>query len=55
MDINDLRSLLTLLAFLSFVGIVWWAYAPSRRKRFERDAMLPFEENGAPDDEGARK
>jgi cytochrome c oxidase cbb3-type subunit 4 len=55
MDINDLRSLLTVLAFACFVGIVWWAYAPSRRKRFERDAMLPFEETGVPDDEGARK
>ena len=55
MDINDLRSLLTVLAFAAFIGIVWWAYAPSRRARFERDARLPFEEAGAPDQEGARK
>ena len=55
MDINDLRSLLTVLAFGSFIGIIWWAYAPSRRARFERDARLPFEEAGATDHEGARK
>ncbi|HSH06734.1 MAG TPA: cbb3-type cytochrome c oxidase subunit 3 [Burkholderiales bacterium] len=55
MDINDLRSLVTLGAFAAFVGIVWWAYAPSRRARFERDALLPFEEAGAPDQEGAQK
>jgi len=55
MDINDLRSLLTVLAFAAFIGIVWWAYAPSRRARFERDALLPFEETGAPDHEGTGK
>jgi cytochrome c oxidase cbb3-type subunit 4 len=44
MDINWLRSLITVAAFAAFLGIVWWAYAPSRRQRFERDAMLPFEE-----------
>jgi cytochrome c oxidase cbb3-type subunit 4 len=41
-DINLLRTLVTLAAFASFLGIVWWAYAPSRRQRFERDAQLPF-------------
>ena len=41
-DINLLRSIMTLAAFASFVGIVWWAYAPARRQRFERDAELPF-------------
>jgi cytochrome c oxidase cbb3-type subunit 4 len=55
MDINDLRSLMTLAAFAAFVGIVWWAYAPSRRARFERDALLPFEEADAPNHGGARK
>ena len=41
-DINLLRSIMTLAAFASFVGIVWWAYAPSRKQRFEGDAQLPF-------------
>ncbi len=44
-DINTLRSLITVAAFAAFIGVVWWAYAPSRKGRFERDAMLPFEEN----------
>ena len=44
MDINLVRSLVTLAAFAAFVGIVWWAYAPARRERFERDARLPFED-----------
>jgi cytochrome c oxidase cbb3-type subunit 4 len=43
MDINFLRSLITLAAVVAFAGIVWWAYAPARKLRFERDALLPFE------------
>ena len=43
MDINLLRSLVTLAAVAAFAGIVWWAYAPRRRRRFERDALLPFD------------
>jgi cytochrome c oxidase cbb3-type subunit 4 len=42
MDINLLRSLVTVAAVLAFAGIVWWAYAPARKHRFERDALLPF-------------
>ena len=43
MDINLLRSLITVAALAAFLGIVWWAYAPSRKERFERDAMLRFD------------
>lgn len=43
MDINLLRSLITIAALTAFVGIVWWAYAPVRRERFERDGRLPFD------------
>jgi len=45
MDINTIRILVTVAAFASFLGIVWWAYGPSRRSRFERDALLPFDDN----------
>jgi cytochrome c oxidase cbb3-type subunit 4 len=50
MDINTLRTLMTLLAFGAFLGVVWWAYGPSRRERFENDAQLVFDE----DDRGGR-
>jgi cytochrome c oxidase cbb3-type subunit 4 len=43
MDINLVRSLVTVAALAAFLGIVWWAYAPSRKERFERDALLPFD------------
>ena len=48
MDINLLRSLALIAAVAAFAGIVWWAYAPARRGRFERDARVPFDE----DDDG---
>jgi len=35
--------MLTLAAFAAFIGIVGWAYSPSRKARFERDAQLPFD------------
>jgi cytochrome c oxidase cbb3-type subunit 4 len=46
MDINFLRSLVTAAALAAFLGIVWWAYAPARRSRFERDGWLPFDDEG---------
>ena len=46
MDINLLRSLVTVAAFAAFLGVVWWAYAPSRKARFERDAQLPLDDDG---------
>ena len=45
MDINDIRSLMTVIAFATFVGIVVWAYSGGTRQRFEEAARLPFEED----------
>ena len=42
MDINDFRSLQTVLAFIAFVGIVIWAYSKRRKKSFDDAANLPF-------------
>ena len=44
MDLNLVRSLVTLAAFAAFLGIVWWAYGPARKERFERDGRLPLDE-----------
>jgi len=55
MDINDLRSIITVLSMLAFLGICWWAYSRGSQKNFEEAANLPFTEDddlgGAP---GAR-
>lgn len=48
MDINLLRSAVTLAALTAFLGIVWWAYGPSRKARFERDARMVLDETDTP-------
>jgi cytochrome c oxidase cbb3-type subunit 4 len=44
MDINDLRSIATVLAFVAFVGIVLWAYSDRSKAGFDQAARLPFDE-----------
>ena len=44
MDINLIRTLVTVFALVAFLGIVWWAYGSARRERFERDARLPLDD-----------
>ena len=44
-DINLLRNLITLAAFLGFAGIVWWAYAPRRKEYFEEAAHSVLEDD----------
>lgn len=48
MDINDLRSLVTVVFLVTFLGIVWWAYGlKANKKRFEEAANLPFADEEA--------
>ena len=42
MDINLLRTIITVACFAAFVAIAIWAFAPGRRKRFDEAANLPF-------------
>jgi cytochrome c oxidase cbb3-type subunit IV len=43
MNINDLRSAVTVLAFVLFLGLMRWVWASSRRQAFEAAAQLPFD------------
>lgn len=45
MDINDLRSLFTVLVFGVFIGIVWWAYSARRKSSFDEAALLPLNDD----------
>ena len=45
MDINDLRSILTVAGLLCFLVIVGWAYGKGSKKGFEEAANLPFAEH----------
>ena len=44
MDINDFRSLITVLGLLCFLGIAGWAYSRGSKKGFDEAANLPFAE-----------
>lgn len=42
------------LFLLAFLGIVAWAFSPSRRDALEANAQLPLDEDPAPAPLGAR-
>jgi len=41
-DINELRSIVTVVSMLLFVGIAVWTWQRSRRDAFDEAAQLPF-------------
>jgi len=45
MDLNLLRSLVTVAALVAFLGIVWWAYSPARKARLEDAGRSVLEES----------
>jgi cytochrome c oxidase cbb3-type subunit IV len=45
MDINLVRSLITALLFIVFIGIVLWAWSKGKREDFEAAARLPLEDD----------
>ena len=47
MEIELIRSILSVAAFATFAGIVAWAYAPSRRGTLDRQAASIFGEDDA--------
>ena len=45
MDLNDLRTLWTVLSFAAFIGIVLWAYSGKRKQRFDEAARLALDDD----------
>ena len=42
LELIDARSLVTVASFITFIGIVWWAYSSRRKDAFDEAAHLPF-------------
>lgn len=42
MDLNDVRSLVTLVSLGLFLGLMAWTWWPSHRRAQEDAALLPF-------------
>ncbi len=45
MDMNTLRSGITAVSFVVFIGIVWWAWSARNKSRFDEAALLPFNDD----------
>ena len=48
-DVNTLRSLATVTSFVTFIGIVWWAWSKRRASDFSEAANLPFIDDEMPE------
>lgn len=35
-------SIFTVVVFVIFIGVVWWAFSSRNKKRFDEAANLPF-------------
>jgi len=44
MDINDLRSIVTVVSLITFLGIVVWAWSRRNQGSFQEAAQLPFQD-----------
>lgn len=54
MDAGLFGSIATVLFFVLFIGIIWWAFHRDNKEKFEDAAKLPFQED-AGDGNGAGK
>ena len=45
MDVNTLRSIVTVVALITFIGIVMWAWSRRNAADFDKAANLPFEQD----------
>jgi cytochrome c oxidase cbb3-type subunit 4 len=55
MDINDVRTLITVVSFSVFVGIVVWAWSGRQRDSFKEAANIPFADSDLPPQAGVNE
>ncbi|MFC0250432.1 cbb3-type cytochrome oxidase subunit 3 [Massilia consociata] len=44
---DDASSVMTVISFVTFLGIVGWTYVPRKRGDFDTAALLPFADDAA--------
>jgi cytochrome c oxidase cbb3-type subunit 4 len=45
MDLNDIRILVTVATFFTFIGIVAWAYSGRRKQAYEQAARMALDDD----------
>jgi cytochrome c oxidase cbb3-type subunit 4 len=53
MELNSIRSIVTVAGFLLFAALVLWTWRPVRRVAHEQAARLPFEGEAQEGTQGA--
>lgn len=48
MDLNDIRSAVTLAGLLLFIGLAGWTWWPSRRAAHDSASQVPFQGEADP-------
>ena len=46
MDIDSWRAVITVLSFMLFIGIVWWAYSDRRKATYDMAALSVLNDDG---------
>ena len=49
MDFTFIQALWSIVVFVTFIGIVIWAYSGKRKKSFDEAARLPFDDEPSSD------
>ena len=44
MDMSVFRGAMTVIWLVIFLGVLWWAYSPRRKARFDDAARLVFDD-----------
>jgi cbb3-type cytochrome oxidase subunit 3 len=44
-DVNFLRICVTVVSFIVFIGVCWWALRSGNRQRFSEASLLPLEDD----------
>lgn len=52
MDIGTIHSIWTIVLFVSFIGVVWYAYDKNRKSRFDEAANLVFADEPTSNNKG---
>ncbi|WP_088281177.1 cbb3-type cytochrome c oxidase subunit 3 [Ideonella sp. A 288] len=47
MELNVMRSVMTVISFIVFVGIIAWSYSRRRREAFDEAASLALGDDGS--------
>lgn len=54
MNVTLFHGLWTGALLVIFIGIVWWAWSAKRKRDFDEAANLPFDDDDAPGNPGAK-